>query len=878
MFRVRLRHDSLVVSKEIEQEKTVDMLSIRLDMLTPGTWQAHNDSCVLEFPCVYESTPAVLFLDIKDREVFRAWSDSLRMLLTAIAKKAEDLTAKRDRILSTPVVLPPKLRAMLLQASRRKLSGSVEVQQDDAVAAAMLNWRSGSSGKSSSKSLLTASGYNIPASLGYGMPSNLGHYGVDGVDAPHDSTTSSSQEAAAEASQAAPDDISDFNLMFQRCIQNIRNTPSGPLAQETCMENFSSIIRLAEDFVASAKRYGQIIISEVYLNEKNKTIKPSSTVGGVIGGEKFIVHNILFKFAIDSHGIFGGNDEYAAKVAGLELKGLQAFMSTNTPDLCYPLMALIDYKGFRLVASSLLPISPSTLKYGSQDAGKTVVNELPELAARIEQASASLNLKLHEAGPNNITMATATDIEGHVGRDGRFYLLDFSRVFPPVTPDRDLPGSHLFRMFRPEYVRSFGLFPLCSDAYSKFTSDKAGFKEHTEEIDLATWQLLTTTIGSFTMDLIAAMEKEVAVLGTLDNFSVTRMLHSRGINVRYLGLVAMRMENHPYSLVVIAEMAARVIKHCIRGAMRQRLKILRVPNDEPFRIVVKDFLNRSFANNPESDMFWSSDMPDQLDERFDFPSSCYPPLLTSRPLKKILFDTLKVDRAKFNAKLYIFRRVEQSLGLEIPASLMKLLSTHSQIYSQRSIFNDVDIEHIGTRVKFLDIIGSAQGYVFSSLADEKSHEGLMEAAIERYERAYKSYQHALNSCPNDIVLLCNCASTMVKLYWAQKDTTVSADEYLLYNAEQYLTTAIHGNRKSALAFATYAAFLMEKDQWSQAEEQFIEALVRDPNNIETLRHYSGLLQHMDQPELAKKFVARAEEVEGLMESLAPNPNFENKFD
>jgi hypothetical protein len=36
------------------------------------------------------------------------------------------------------------------------------------------------------------------------------------------------------------------------------------------------------------------------------------------------------------------------------------------------MMALIDYKGYRLVAISLLPINNSTLIYGTADAGRTV--------------------------------------------------------------------------------------------------------------------------------------------------------------------------------------------------------------------------------------------------------------------------------------------------------------------------------------------------------------------------------------------------------------------------------------------------------------------------------------------------------------------------
>ena len=33
-----------------------------------------------------------------------------------------------------------------------------------------------------------------------------------------------------------------------------------------------------------------------------------------IGGDKYIANNILFKFAVDSHGLFNGSDYAAAKV------------------------------------------------------------------------------------------------------------------------------------------------------------------------------------------------------------------------------------------------------------------------------------------------------------------------------------------------------------------------------------------------------------------------------------------------------------------------------------------------------------------------------------------------------------------------------------
>jgi hypothetical protein len=50
-------------------------------------------------------------------------------------------------------------------------------------------------------------------------------------------------------------------------------------------------------------------------------------------------------------------------------------------------------------------------------------------------------------------MCMPVDIEGHLSRDGRFYLLDTARLMPPTYPDDSIRGCYLIRLFRPEYVR-----------------------------------------------------------------------------------------------------------------------------------------------------------------------------------------------------------------------------------------------------------------------------------------------------------------------------------------------------------------------------------------------------------------------------------------
>lgn len=81
-------------------------------------------------------------------------------------------------------------------------------------------------------------------------------------------------------------------------------------------------------------------------------------------------------------------------MAGHELKSLNAFASGGMIlGLNFALMCLIDYRGHRLIASSLLPISKDTLVYGSSDGGRTVRADVPELNQLMEKVAQILNLK-----------------------------------------------------------------------------------------------------------------------------------------------------------------------------------------------------------------------------------------------------------------------------------------------------------------------------------------------------------------------------------------------------------------------------------------------------------------------------------------------------
>ncbi len=49
---------------------------------------------------------------------------------------------------------------------------------------------------------------------------------------------------------------------------------------------------------------------------------------------EYVVHNVMFKFAMDEYGIYGGkNNDASAKAAGHELKGLLSYFNCNIPGI-----------------------------------------------------------------------------------------------------------------------------------------------------------------------------------------------------------------------------------------------------------------------------------------------------------------------------------------------------------------------------------------------------------------------------------------------------------------------------------------------------------------------------------------------------------------
>lgn len=121
------------------------------------------------------------------------------------------------------------------------------------------------------------------------------------------------------------------------------------------------------------------------------------------------------------------------------------------------------------------------------------------------------------------SLITCADIEGHAGLDGRLYLIDLARLFPPEYPDGRFAKNDIwFKLLRCEAVRSFPQ-PLSSDALSRW--GKVGGRENDAEVRQASEWLRKVLVPK------CAMALDVVVAGVViatDAVRVKDLLHQQG--------------------------------------------------------------------------------------------------------------------------------------------------------------------------------------------------------------------------------------------------------------------------------------------------------------------------------------------------------------
>jgi hypothetical protein len=336
---------------------------------------------------------------------------------------------------------------------------------------------------------------------------------------------------------------------------------------------YEEIVGVCGEFIVAAKLAAVTIVQEMFLPLKERTLRPSSTKPadgrGLEGGRGWRGLKLVYdlphlglhlRLCRDDDGIFGGSDEAAAKGrGGSERRGVEAYTRAQMQGVTLPLVAIVDYHGFRVVATSRLPIQKpifasngklrrvrEDICHGTFDRGEKVATEDRSLMQKLRGAAQYLNLSQHQVkGGSELVprpLWASADVRGYRGVSvGHYYLLNFWRALPPEDP-RHTPHllsfpreqSIMWRTLRPELVKSNPI-PLSPDALSLITNGTRDWEEQANGVGAATSRLVRKIIPACAEEFAGKDWNGPEASGPL--LDLTGELHRRGIGMRHLGLL-----------------------------------------------------------------------------------------------------------------------------------------------------------------------------------------------------------------------------------------------------------------------------------------------------------------------------------------------------
>jgi hypothetical protein len=198
-----------------------------------------------------------------------------------------------------------------------------------------------------------------------------------------------------------------------------------------------------------------------------------------------------------------------------------------------PLMALIDYKGFRIIALADLKMDQCRLVYDLISEHPTVQESATDM---LMQVSSELNLKPHRVmllDDRRVNVPTSVGVKMFMDDTrGFYYPSNLGDVLPldvPAPSNEPAYQPYSGHRLRTEFLRNYP-HPLCSDAFTDWNGHERKEKDHNDhEVLRASRYLYEHWIPSFVkkLDLI-----EIRIVHSAD---IVREFHHVGINMRYLG-------------------------------------------------------------------------------------------------------------------------------------------------------------------------------------------------------------------------------------------------------------------------------------------------------------------------------------------------------
>uniref|UniRef100_A0A3Q3Q650 Clustered mitochondria protein homolog n=1 Tax=Monopterus albus TaxID=43700 RepID=A0A3Q3Q650_MONAL len=224
-------------------------------------------------------------------------------------------------------------------------------------------------------------------------------------------------------------------------LQTTRELPRKNLPERLLRER--AIFKVHSDFAAAATRGAMAVIDGNVM-----AINP----GEETRMQMFIWNNIFFSLGFDVRDHYRelGGDAAAHAAPTNDLNGVRAYGAVDVEGLYTLGTVVVDYRGYRVTAQSIIPgilerEQEQSVIYGSIDFGKTVVSHSKYLEL-LEKTSRPLKVQRHSVlneKNDEVELCSSVECKGIIGNDGRHYILDLLRTFPPDLNFLPVDGEEL---------------------------------------------------------------------------------------------------------------------------------------------------------------------------------------------------------------------------------------------------------------------------------------------------------------------------------------------------------------------------------------------------------------------------------------------------
>eukprot|EP01096_Ripella_sp_DP13-Kostka_P003285 TRINITY_DN14773_c0_g1_i1.p1 TRINITY_DN14773_c0_g1~~TRINITY_DN14773_c0_g1_i1.p1 ORF type:complete len:223 (+),score=97.03 TRINITY_DN14773_c0_g1_i1:232-900(+) len=184
-----------------------------------------------------------------------------------------------------------------------------------------------------------------------------------------------------------------------------------------------------------------------------------------------------------------------------------------------------------------------------------------------------------------------------------------------------------------------------------------------------------------------------------------------------------------------------------------------------------------------------------------------------------------------------------------------------------------DFDSIGVRIKHMDTVGHAEGYLLMNNAQHNRRIDHITTTISNLSMAIDKFESVLTSNSNRKVTLRTCAQALLQLddVLAQiGQSTGRQDSPRVRQALEYLKRAVDVDPTDSQSLYRYGNLLNKLQMFDKAEEYFLSALESDPRNFECLRAYGLLLESKKLFREAEILYTAAQSSKKIFQTLTPS--------